>query len=341
MKVMAEFGPGDNAVTLGKVGHGIMLMTWVPTPVPDEQAFESLKVSLDSVPPGAKMVLNSAEFYGMTPREANLEMLARFFEKYPSYTEKAFLAVKGGTGAEDLSPDSSPANLKRSVDNILAKLRGTKKLDVFQCARVDRKYPIEETIKVLSGFVKEGKFDHIGLSEAKASTVSRANDVHPIALVEIEISPWCYDDPVKEVIATCEELGVIILAYSPLGRGFLSGKYKSIKDLEEGDIRKHTERFQEEYLKNNMAIVEGIQTIAARKGVTPAQLCIAWVSSLSPQIVPIPGSSMKERTQENCAAADIQLIADDVEAVKKVLEQNPVKGNRYGPGSDEDWHLWG
>ncbi|KAL5513134.1 hypothetical protein ACEPAH_3532 [Sanghuangporus vaninii] len=336
MKATAKLGPGDNAVTLGKVGHGIMLMTWVPTPVPDGQAFESLKASLDSVPPGAKMVLNSAEFYGMNPREANLEMLARFFEKYPSYTEKAFLA--GGSGPEDLNPDSSPANLKRSVDNILAKLRGTKKLDVFQCARVDRKYPIEETIKVLSSFVNEGKFDYIGLSEARAPTVRRANAVHPIALVEIEISPWCYDDPVKEVIATCEELGVIILAYSPLGRGFLSGKYKSIKDLEEGDIRKHTERFQEE---NNMTIVEGIQTIAVRKGVTPAQLCIAWVSSLSPQIVPIPGSSTKERTQENCAAADTKLSADDVEAVKKVLEQNPVKGNRYGPGSDEDWHLWG
>ncbi|KAL5536968.1 hypothetical protein ACEPAF_791 [Sanghuangporus sanghuang] len=262
------------------------------------------------------MVLNSAEFYGMNH-------------------------CREGTGPEDLSPDSSPANLKRSVDNVLAKLRGTKKLDVFQCARVDRKYPIKETIKVLSSFVNEGKFDYIGLSEAKAPTVRRANAVHPIALVEIEIGPWCYDDPVKEVIATCQELGVIIPAYLPLGRGFLSGKYKSIKGLEEGDIRKHMGRFREEYLKNNMTIVEGNQIIAVRKGVTPAQLCIAWASSLSPQIVPIPGSSTKERTQENCAAADIQLSADDVEAAKKVLEQNPVKENKYGPGSDEDWHLWG
>ncbi|KAL5497838.1 hypothetical protein ACEPAH_2769 [Sanghuangporus vaninii] len=341
MKATAKLGFDDKTVTIGKVGHGLMMMTWTPTPISDEEAFEAIKTSLDSVPPGTKMILNSGEFYGMNPREANLELLARFFEKYPSYADKAFLSVKGGTKADSLEPDSSPNNLKRSVDCILAKLRGTKKLDLFECARVDRKYPIEEIIKVLSEFVAEGKFNYIGMSECKATTVRRANAIHPIAAVEIEVSPWSYDDPVKEVLATCEELGIIVCAYAPLGRGFLSGKYKSANDLEDGDFRKHLARFQEENFKHNMTIVESIQGIAAKKGVTPAQLCIAWVCALGPHVVPIPGSSKKQRTEENCAAADVDISQADIEAVKKVLEEHPVRGGRYGPGGDETYHLWG
>ncbi|KAL5524941.1 hypothetical protein ACEPAF_8810 [Sanghuangporus sanghuang] len=343
MKATAKFALGDKAVTIGKVGHGLMYMTAVPKPVSDEEAFEAIKTSLDSVPPGTKMVLNSGEFYGSNPREASLELLARFFEKHPNYAEKAFLSVKGGSTFRDVfpGPDSSPENLKRSVDNILAKLRGTKKLDLFECARVDKNYPIEDTIKILSGFVAEGKFDYIGLSESKASTVRRANAVHPIAGVEIEVSPWSYDGPVKEVISTCEELGIIVFAYSPLGRGFLSGKYKSTQDLEDGDMRVFFARVQEDNFKHNAAIIEGVQAIAKQKGITPAQLCIAWVSALGPHVVPIPGSSKKQRTEENCAAADVELSSTDVDAVKKLLDDHPVQGGRYGPGGDEAWHLWG
>ncbi|KAL5524939.1 hypothetical protein ACEPAF_8808 [Sanghuangporus sanghuang] len=341
MKATAKLASGDKSITVGKVGHGLMYMTWIPTPVSDEEAFEAIKTSLDSVPPGTKMVLNSGEFYGSNPCEANLELLARFFEKYPNYAEKAFLSVKGGIDMERRAPDSSPENLKRSVDNILAKLRGTKKLDLFECARVDKNYPIEDTIKALSGFVAEGKFDYIGLSESKASTVRRANAVHPIAGVEIEVSPWSYDGPVKEVISTCEELGIIVFAYSPLGRGFLSGKYKSTQDLEDGDMRKHLVRFEQDNFKHNAGIIEGVQAIAKQKGVTPAQLCIAWVSALGPHVVPIPGSSRKQRTEENCGAADMELSSTDVDAVKKLLDDHPVQGGRYGPGGDEAWHLWG
>ncbi|KAL5498123.1 hypothetical protein ACEPAH_2253 [Sanghuangporus vaninii] len=341
MKATTKLASGDKSITVGKVGHGLMHMTWIPTPVSDEEAFEAIKTSLDSVPPGTKMVLNSGEFYGVNPPEANLELLARFFEKFPNYTEKAFLSVKGGVNFERHVPDSSPENLKRSVDNILTKLRGTKRLDLFECARVDKNYPIEDTVKVLSGFVAEGKFDYIGLSESKASTVRRANAVHPIAGVEIEVSPWSYDAPVKEVISTCEELGIIVFAYSPLGRGFLSGKYKSTQDLEDGDMRKHMARVQQDNFKHNAAIIDGVQAIAKQKGVSPAQFCIAWVSALGPYVVPIPGSSRKQRTEENCAAADVELSSTDVDAVKKLLDDHPVQGGRYGPGKDEAWHLWG
>ncbi|EJD07505.1 aldo/keto reductase [Fomitiporia mediterranea MF3/22] len=341
MKSTTTLGSGDKAITVGKIGHGLMMMTWKPTPVPDDECFEAIKASLDSVPLGTKMVLNSGEFYGISPREANLELIARFFEKYPEYADKAFLSVKGGSKAESLQPDSSPANLKRSVDCILEKLRGTKRLDLFEPARVDKDYAIEDTIRVLSGFVAEGKFDYIGLSECKASTLRRANAIHPIAAVEIEVSPWSYDDQVKEVIAASQEVGAIVCAYSPLGRGFLTGTIKSIQDFEDGDFRKHLQRFQEENMKHNQAIVDGVKSLAEKKGITPAQLCIAWVSALGPHVVPIPGSSNEKRTKENNAAADIPMSAADVQEVQKILDEHPVKGGRYGPGSDEVYHLWG
>ncbi|KAI5122055.1 hypothetical protein M0805_006039 [Coniferiporia weirii] len=334
-------GSGSTKVNIGKVGHGLMMMTWTPSPVSDEQAFESIKASLDSVPAGCKMTINSGEFYGVNPKEANLELVSRFFEKYPDYTDKAFLSVKGGINLQLFKPDGSPEGLKRSVDNILAKLRGKKKLDLFECARVDHEVPLEETIKTLSGFVAEGKFDYIGVSECKAETLRRANAVHPIAAIEIEVSPWSHEEKVKEVIATSKELGVIVYAYSPLGRGFLAGKFKNLSELEEGDMRKRMQRFQEEQLKSNMAIVDGLTAIAEKKGVTAAQLCIAWVCSLGAHVVPIPGSSHKKRTLENVAGGEIVLTHEELAAINKVLEDNPVQGGRYSAGSDEQNHLWG
>ncbi|KAI5122111.1 hypothetical protein M0805_002233 [Coniferiporia weirii] len=332
---------GSTKVGIGKVGHGLMFMTARSIPVSDEQAFESIKASLDSVPAGSKMTINSGEFYGFNPREANLELVSRFFEKYPEYTDKAFLSVKGGFNMQVFKPDVSLEGLKRSVDNILAKLRGKKKLDLFEPARVDRNVPVEETIKILSGFVAEGKFDYIGLSECKAETLRRAHAVHPIAAVEIEVSPWSYEEKTKEVITTSKELGVLVFAYSPLGRGFLAGKFKDPSELEEGDRRKTMQRFQGEYLKSNTAIVDGLTAIAEKKGVTVAQLCIAWVCSLGTHVVPIPGSSSKERTLENIVGGEIELTSEEVAAINKVLEDNPVQGGRYFAGSDEQNHLWG
>lgn len=218
--------------------------------------------------------------------------------------------------------------MKRSVDNILAKLRGTKSLDLFQCARVPENVSVEEQIKTLSGFVAEGKIGCIGMSECKAETLRRGNAVHPIAMVEIEVSPWSHDSLIKDVIATSKELGIIVAAYSPLGRGFLAGKFKSTSELEEGDMRFRMERFQGENLKHNLAIADGLTAIAQAKGITPAQLCLAWVCSLGSHVVPIPGSSHKDRTLENIAAGKINLDAEDIKAIDKILNDNPVKGGR-------------
>jgi len=312
------------------------MMTWKPEPTPDDVCFETIKTALESVPAGVKMVINSGEFYGITPRTANLELIARFFDKYPELADKAFLSVKGGTKVEVLEPDSSPENLRRSVDCILEKLRGTKKLDLFECARVDRKVPVEEAIKTLSGFVAEGKFDFIGMSEVSAATLRKGHSVHPIAAVEIEVSPWSHDDKIKEVITTAKELGIAVCAYSPLGRGFLTGQKP--EDFQVGDFRRNLARFRAENVEQNLKFVNALKSLAEKKGLSPAQLCIAWVSSLGPHIIPLQGSSNKERTLENLSGGEVVLSAQDQADIKELMESHTIAGGR-SYGDDHAAHL--
>ncbi|THH01241.1 hypothetical protein EW026_g1408 [Hermanssonia centrifuga] len=322
-------------VKVAKVAHGLMLMTWVPTPVPDEICFEAIKSGVDSLPPGVKMFINSGEFYAQDIGTGNLELLSRFFEKYPEYADKTFLSVKGGIKPKSFNVDSSPENLRRSVNTINAALRGKKRLDLFESARVDNKIPVEDAIRTLKGLIEEGLFDHIGMSECSAETLKRANTVHPIAAVEIEISPWSFEEETKKVLATAQELDIAVLAYSPLGRGFLTGSIKSIDDLPQGDMRRNFSRFnQEEYFKHNLDLVDSLKTIAEKKQITPAELCIAWVASLGPKVIPLPGSSNSKRTLQNTAAADIKLSEEEKEEVWKLVTGYEVKGDRHrGP----DW----
>jgi pyridoxine 4-dehydrogenase len=325
---------------VAKVGHGLMMMTWKPVATPDEDAFAAIKAGIDSLPPGAKMFLNSGEFYGQGCTVANLELVSRFFEKYPAYVDRAFLSVKGGCVPGKLDVDGSRENLRRSVDNILKALRGKKRLDMFEPARRDPNYEIEHYAEVLSELVKEGKFDYVGLSEVAAATVRRAHKVIPVTAVEIEVSPQSYEQQTKDVIATCKELGIAVIAYSPLGRGLLTGQIKSRLDFEEGDFRRGYSRFQDENLNQNLKLVESLTTIANRKGITVAQLCIAWVGALGDHIIPLPGSSNAKRTLENLQAGDVELSAEDLAEIGQVLETNPIKGGRYIDGMEQHLHLW-
>jgi len=322
-----------------KIGYGLMMMTWTPNPTPDEQAFEAIKTAIELTPKDQKLLINSGEFYGNNPRTANLELISRFFTAHPELADRVFLSVKGGTKADVLEPDSSPENLRRSVDAILKALNGKKKLDLFECARVDRKVPIEKTMETLKGLVAEGKFDHIGISEVSAETLKKANDVVGIAAVEIEVSPWSYEEETKKVIATAGDLDIPVVAYAPLGRGFLTGKLKR-EDLPEGDFRRHLARFQEESQKHNQKIVDALTAIAEKKGVTTAQLSIAWVSSLGPNVVPLPGSSKASRVKENLDAGKIRFTEEELKEINEVLANHPVKGARYFGGGAEE-ALWG
>jgi len=287
-----------------------------------------MKTSIESQPAGTKQFLNSGEFYGMNPRTANLELVARFFDKYPELCDKAFLSVKGGTKADTMEPDASEENIRRSVDTIISKL-GRKKLDLFQNARVDKKHKIEDTMHIMKKLIAEGKFDHIGLSEVSADTLRRACAVAPVAAVEIEVSPWTYGEETRKVIATAKELNVAVIAYSPLGRGFLTGTITKPTDLEEGDWRRHLARFQEENMKKNMAIVEALTQFAQRKGITTAQLSIAWVSSRGAHVIPLPGSSNVKRTLENDAAGDVEFSAEEIQELDELIAGHTVHGGRY------------
>jgi len=323
----AQLGGTASDAIVGKIGHGLMMMTWRNPPVPDEEAFASLKAGMDSLPAGTKMFLNSGEFYGLDLPSANLELLARFFEQYPDYADKAFLSVKCGTPFS--AHGHLEAALERKVDFILAKLRGTKKLDLFEPARVIQGVPLEQSTRIMAKFIAQGKFDHIGLSEARADQVRQAHRGHPITAVEIEVSPWSYTQETKDVISTCEELGIAVIAYSPLGHGFLTGKWKSYKDLEPDNMLRQFSRFQRDNFNHNLALVSEIEAIATKKGVTAAQLCIAWVASLAPKVVPIPGSSNARRTLENCAAGNVELTTEDLAELSEAMTVNTVRGTRY------------
>ncbi|KAG2147084.1 NADP-dependent oxidoreductase domain-containing protein, partial [Suillus cothurnatus] len=330
MSIRATTSLGGTAsnITVGKVAVCI----WTPTPVPDEQCFEAIKAGVDALPPGTKMFLNAGEFYGHNLATTNLEMIARFFEKYPDYVDKTFLSVKGGVKIGTVPvPDSSPANLRRSVELINEKLRGTKRLDLFESARVDPNVPLEESIKALVELKNEGKLDHIGMSECSADSLRRGHAVHPITAVEIEVSPWEYGEEARKVIATAEELGIAVIAYSPLGRGFLTGQIKR-PEIFRGDFRRSLPRFQEDNFKHNFAIVDA-------KNVTSAQLSIAWVASLGKHVIPLPGSSHVKRTRENCAGGDIELSTEDIVEINSVISAAEVRGGRYSQGHEK--YLWG
>jgi len=216
-----------------------------------------------------------------------------------------------------------------------------KKLDLFECARVDPAYPVEDQMMTLVTLQKEGKFDHIGLSECSAATVKRANTVAPVALVEIEVSPLSYEEETKAVIAACGELGIAVAAYSPIGRGLLTGQIKQAEDFEEGDLRRNLSRFKKESIEHNSVLVDALKRIADKKGVSTGQLCIAWVSSRGPHIMPLPGSSNKKRTLENLEGADVELTLEELKEIDQVLEAHTVAGGRYIDGLETRFNLWG
>ncbi|KAG8907151.1 hypothetical protein FRB99_005259 [Tulasnella sp. 403] len=335
-------GGTASQIQVHKIGYGLMMMTWTPTPTPDEQAFEALRTAISLVPADHKLLINSGEFYGINPRTANLELVARFFTKHPELAERCFLSVKGGTSAQDLEPDASPENIRRSVDTILKALDGKKKLDLFQCARIDPKVPVEDTMTTLLQLQSEGKFDHIGISEVSEATLKRAASVAGIAAVEIEVSPWAYEEETRKVIETAQELDIAVVAYAPLGRGFLTGQLKK-EDLPEGDFRRNLAKFQETAAAHNHKLVEALGNIAQKKGVSNAQLCIAWVSTLGANVIPLPGSSKPSRVKENFAAGNIKFTEEELTELNQVIADTPVVGGRYFGGENEktQQHLWG
>jgi aryl-alcohol dehydrogenase-like predicted oxidoreductase len=221
--------------------------------------------------------------------------------------------------------DGSAEHVGTSVEGSLQRLK-TDRIDLYYQHRVDPKVEIEETVGAMAELVAQGKILHIGLSEAAPETIRRAHAVHPITAVQTEYSLWTRD-PEAEVLPTCRELGIGFVPYSPLGRGFLSGRFKSPDDLDENDFRRHGPRFTGENLDANLKLAAKVQQIAQDKGVTPAQLALAWVLAQGDDLVPIPGTKRRTYLEENAAAADIELTADDLARIDAELPR--AAGERY------------
>jgi aryl-alcohol dehydrogenase-like predicted oxidoreductase len=242
------------------------------------------------------------------------------------------LATKFGNvrsaDGEFIGIDGSPEYLRRSCDASLERL-GVDVIDLYYQHRVDRKVPIEETVGAMAELVRAGKVRFLGLSEAAAATVRRAHAVHPIAALQSEYSLWTRDAEDHEVLATCRELGVTFVAYSPLGRGFLTGRFQSPADLAPDDFRRNHPRFQGDNFERNLVLVRKIEDIAAKKRCTAAQLALAWLLAQDEHVVPIPGSKRRSRLEENAAAVDVEMTSEDVAELDRIAPKGVAAGLRY------------
>ena len=223
--------------------------------------------------------------------------------------------------------DGSPANARRAVEGSLKRL-GVETIDLYYLHRVDPATPIEDTVGEMARFVEEGKVRFLGLSEASAATLRRAHAVHPITALQTEYSLWTRDVE-DEILPTCRDLGVGFVPYSPLGRGFLTGAIRSPDDFEDGDSRKSNPRFQGDNFARNLRLVDEVKAIAADKGVTPAQLALAWVLAQGDDLVPIPGTKRVDRLEENLGALDVILTPDDLGRIAAVFPAGAAEGERY------------
>jgi aryl-alcohol dehydrogenase-like predicted oxidoreductase len=243
--------------------------------------------------------------------------------------DQVVLATKfGNVRAEDgswIGINGRPEYVRQACDASLQRL-GVDVIDLYYQHRVDANTPIEDTVGAMAELVKAGKVRFLGLSEAAAQTIRRAQAVHPIAALQTEYSLWTRD-PEEEVLGTCRELGIAFVAYSPLGRGFLTGRFRSTEDLEAGDWRRNNPRFQEDNFDKNMKIVHRIVELAGKKGCTAAQLALAWLLSRGEDVIPIPGSTRAERVEENAAAARITFTQAEAASLEDVARL--VSGERY------------
>ncbi len=272
--------------------------------------------------------LDTAQLYGpMTNEELVGRAVKGHREEYVIATKFARRTDKATPGdMSTLGPlDGSAEHVHTSVEGSLTRL-GTDYIDLYYQHRVDPKVPIEETVGAMAELVEQGKIRHIGLSEAAPETIRRGHAVHPITAVQTEYSLWTRD-PEAEILPTCRELGIGFVPYSPLGRGFLSGRFKSPDELDDNDFRRHGPRFTGENLDANLKLASKVAEIAEEKGITPAQLALAWVLAQGEDLVPIPGTKRRKYLEENAGAADVELTDEDLERINAELPE--AAGERY------------
>jgi aryl-alcohol dehydrogenase-like predicted oxidoreductase len=283
--------------------------------------------------------LDTAQLYGpMTNEQLVGRAIQGHREQYVIATKFA-RRIEPTTQPGDLSTlgplDGSAEHVRSSIEGSLTRL-GTDYVDLYYQHRVDPNVPIEETVGAMAELVQAGKIRHIGLSEAAPETIRRAHAVHPITAVQTEYSLWSRD-PEDEVLPVCRELGIGFVPYSPLGRGFLSGRFKSPEELDQNDFRRNGPRFTGENLQANLQLAAKVAEIAQEKGITPAQLALAWVLAQGEDLVPIPGTKRRTYLEENAVAFDVELTADDLARIEAELPT--VSGERYDEAGMASVHL--
>lgn len=331
---------------IGPIGFGTMRLTWArtnPNLPTQAEAFEVLDAAIAA---GATF-FNGGEVYAHSDDDYNsCDLLREYLTAKPENADKIVLSIKGGAPPGTMAPDGSMAEARRSVEACVRKLAGTKKIDIFEYARVDPKTPIEETMGHLQVLVDEGLIGAVGLSEVRASTIERAHKITPIAAVEVEVSLWTTDVLRNGVAETCARLGIPIVAYSPLMYGALgvsiSGeeKGKASKPANLERLAQMLPKFQGDALAQNLRLNDEIAELASHQGVTPPQIAINWVRSLSgrrmkvldaqgaekevvmPTVVPIPGSTKPERVKENSKM--VELGEEGMGELQVILDRNPI-----------------
>ncbi|MGN7097289.1 aldo/keto reductase [Brevundimonas diminuta] len=314
---------GRNGPEVSAVGLGCMGMSAFYGAADEAQSIAVIHRALDL----GVTLFDTAEMYGPHTNEVLLGKALK------GRRDEAFIATKFGINRQSdgsAVTDGSPANVRRAVEGSLSRL-GVDHIDLYYQHRIDPNTPIEETVGAMAELVKEGKVRFLGLSEAAPATLRRAHAEHPIAALQTEYSLWSRD-PEDELLGVVRELGIGFVPYSPLGRGFLSGDIKSIDDLAPDDFRRTNPRFAGDNFQKNLDLVDAVGAIAADKGVTAAQLALAWVLSQGEDLVPIPGTRRITTLEQNAAAADIVLTPDDLARIEAVFPRGAAAGERYAPG---------
>jgi len=313
---------GSQGLEVSAEGLGCMGMTWAYGPADESTGLQTIERALEL----GVTFLDTAEIYGpFTNEELVGRAIAGHRDEFELATKFGFVIDPDDSLRR--SVDGRPENVKRAIDGSLRRL-GTDHVDLYYQHRVDPDVPIEETVGAMGELVEAGKVRYIGLSEPSAETIRRAHATHPLTAVQSEYSLWTRD-PEDEVLPTLRELGIGFVAYSPLGRGFLTGAIRSLDDLPEDDWRRKNPRFQEQALEENLRLADRVGELGEQLGGSAAQVALAWVLAKGEDIVPIPGTKHAERLEENAAAADLRLSDEQVAELDEAISPEAVRGARY------------
>jgi aryl-alcohol dehydrogenase-like predicted oxidoreductase len=330
MNTMKTRTLGNDNLEVSAIGYGAMGLSFGYGPATDRQ--DAINVIRAAVERGVTF-FDTAQVYGPFTNE---ELVGEALEPF---TGQVAIATKFGfdidpeTGVNSGGLNSRPEQIRRMTEGSLRRLR-VDAIDLYYQHRVDPNVPIEDVAGTVKQLIAEGKVKHFGLSEAGVQTIRRAHAVHPVTALQSEYSLW-WREPEEAILPVLEELGIGFVPFSPLGKGFLTGKIDESTTFASTDFRNTVPRFSAENRKANQAIVELVADIAARKKATPAQIALAWVLAQKPWIVPIPGTRKVERLEENLGAADVELTPNDLREIEQAVASITVQGHRYGEGSQK------